>query len=92
MNELMSDLEFEFSMKPSDMEDLSHLLVEFNGKALIWDDETGGEKEIARLKGHRLDLASARKCYENLQDLFDLITPEISDLGSHIISDNNCYV
>ncbi len=92
MNELMSDLEFEFSMKPSDMEDLSHLLVEFNGKALIWDDETGGEKEIARLKGHRLDLASARKCYENLQDLFDLITPEISDLGSHIISDNNCFV
>lgn len=92
MNEQMNDIEFEFSMKPSDMEELSHLLVEFNGKATIWDDETASEKVIARLKGYRLDLASARKCYENLQDLFDLISPEISDLGAHIISNNNCFV
>ena len=47
---------------------------------------------VARLKGHRLDLASARKTFGDLQELFDSISPEISDLGHHIITNNNCYV
>ena len=91
LSDLLTNLEFEFSLKPSDSDEFSNLLVDFNGKAIIWDDDAD-EKVIARLKGHRLDIASARKAYGDIQDLFDSISPEISDLGSHIVSGNNCFV
>jgi len=89
--DLNTDLEFEFSLKPSDIEEFSHLLVDFDGQAVAWNDDAD-EKIIARLKGHRLDLSSARKRYKNIQDLFDSISPEISDLGAHIVTNNNCFV
>ncbi len=89
--DILPDLEFEFSLKPSDTDEFSNLLVDFKGQAIAWDDDAE-EKVVARLKGHRLDLASARTSYDDIQELFDSISPEISDLGSHIISNNNCYV
>ena len=88
---VVSELEFEFSIKPSEIEAFSHFLLDFKGVALLWDDDTG-EKVVAQLKGHRLDLASARQYYDNIQDLFDCISAEISDLGLHIINNNDCYV
>ena len=90
-SDLLTELEFEFSLKPSDTEEFSNLLVDFNGQAIFWDDDAD-EKVVARLKGHRLDIATARKAYSNIQELFDSISPEISDLGSHIVSGNNCFV
>lgn len=90
-SDILQDLEFEFSLKPSDMDGFSHLLVDFNGQATTWDDNAE-EKVVARLKGHRLDLASARRKFKDIQEVFDSISPEISDLGSHIVSDNECYV
>ncbi|MDH3343216.1 MAG: GNAT family N-acetyltransferase [Gammaproteobacteria bacterium] len=91
-SDLLSELEFEFSLKPSDLEEFNQLLVSFQGKAIIWDDSTGDEKVIARISGQRIDISLARKSFENLQDLFDSISPEISDLGSHILSNNNCFL
>jgi GNAT superfamily N-acetyltransferase len=88
--ETISGLEFEFSLKPSAFEGLSHLLIDFSGQALAWQDDS--EVTVARIKGHRLDLASARHHFDDLQELFDSISPEISDLGAHIISGNDCYV
>lgn len=87
----LQDLEFEFSLKPSDAPEFSHFLVDFKGKAIAWTDDAE-EKVVAKLVGHRLDLATARKSYSNIQDLFDSISAEISDLGTHIILDNNCYI
>jgi ribosomal protein S18 acetylase RimI-like enzyme len=89
--EILSELEFEFSIKPSEMDDLSHLLIEFNGHALFWDEDAE-EKVIAKLKGHRIDLSVARNNYKDIQELFDSISPEISDLGNHIVKNNTCYV
>lgn len=89
--EILSELEFEFSIKPSEMDDLSHLLIEFNGHALYWDDNAE-ERVIAKLKGHRIDLSVARNNYNDIQELFDSISPEISDLGNHIVKNNTCYV
>lgn len=86
----LSDLEFEFSLKPSDIEEFSHLVVDFHGEALLWEDID--EQVVARLKGHRIDLSSARKLFPDLQDLFDCISPEISELGAHIIRNNQCFV
>lgn len=90
-SDMVPELEFEFSMKPSGIEEFSHFLVDFNGKAIYWDEDAE-EKVVARLKGHRLDLACAREYYKDLQDLFDSISPEISDLGAHILSNNECFV
>jgi len=90
-SDIFHELEFEFSLKPSGTDEFSNLLLDFQGKAVAWNDDAE-EKTVAILKGHRLDLASARKAFSDIQDLFDSISPEISDLGSHIISDNECYV
>jgi len=89
---IISELEFEFSIKPSDNEEFSDLLLDFKGKAILWDDESGDDIVVARLRGHRLDISRARKSFDDIQDLFDSISPEISDLGIHIISNNNCFV
>lgn len=91
-SDLLSELEFEFSLKPSDLEEFSHLLLEFQGRAVIWDDDIADEKTVAKIKGQRIDIALARKSFDDLQDLFDSISPEISDLGSHILSNNNCFL
>ncbi len=91
-SDILQELEFEFSLKPSDTDEFSNLLLDFNGQAIAWDDDDAEEKVVAELKGHRLDISSARKVYHDIQELFDSISPEISDLGSHIISDNNCFV
>jgi GNAT superfamily N-acetyltransferase len=85
------ELEFEFSIKPSDIEEFSSILLEFNGNAITWDDDAE-EITVARIKGHRVDIALARQSYDDLQELFDSVSPEISDLGAHIISNNNCFV
>lgn len=91
-SDLLADLEFEFSLKPSDMEEFSHLLLEFKGQAIIWDEDAAEEKVVASIKGYRVDISIARKSFDNLQDLFDSISPEISDLGTHILSKNNCFL
>lgn len=91
LTDILTDLEFEFSLRPSDNQEMDNLLVDFKGQAIIWDDDAE-EKVVASLKGHRLDLSSARKTYSNIQELFDSISPEISDLGLHIISNNNCFI
>ena len=89
--DLLSELEFEFSIKPSEIEAFSHLLIEFNGQALYWDDDAE-EKVIAKLKGHRIDLSVGRDEFDDIQELFDSISPEIAELGNHIIKNNTCYV
>jgi GNAT superfamily N-acetyltransferase len=91
-SDILQELEFNFSIKPSDIEEFSHILLDFEGQAIIWDDDEDEELVVARLKGHRLDIASARNSCSDLQELFDSISPEISDLGHHIISNNNCFV
>lgn len=90
-SDILSELEFEFSIKPSDNEDFSDLLLDFKGKAILWDED-GEEHIVAQLSGHRLDISRAREHFDDIHDLFDSISPEISDLGTHIISNNNCYV
>lgn len=87
----LSELEFEFSIKPSDIESFSDILFTFNGRAIAYDDDAEAI-QVARLLGHRLDIALARRQFDSLQELFDSISPEISDLGRHIITDNNCFV
>jgi len=89
---LLSELEYEFSIRPSDMEGLGDILLGFKGKATLWDEEICEDCVVARIKGSRIDITLARKLFDDLEDLFDSISPEVAELGSHILSDNNCYV
>lgn len=84
------DLEYEFSLKPSTIEGFSHFLLDFNGKAIGWDD--ADEVEVASLSGVRLDIARAMTQFDDMQELMDCISHEVSELGQHIIEDNHCYV
>jgi len=86
----LSELGFDFSIKPSSMPEFSDILLEFNGKAV--DPDSDNDEPVATVNGHRLDITLARQHYKNLQELFDSISPEIADLGEHIISNNNCFV
>jgi ribosomal protein S18 acetylase RimI-like enzyme len=61
-SDLLSDLEFEFSLKPSDMEEFSHLVLEFKGQAIIWDEDAAEEKVVARIKGYRKDETDETPC------------------------------
>ncbi|MCP4412896.1 MAG: GNAT family N-acetyltransferase [Gammaproteobacteria bacterium] len=90
--DLLSELEFEFSIKQSNNMDVTHILLNFDGQAVLWDEEEAEDIVVARINGLRIDIALARKSFKNLQDLFDSISSDVSDLGSHILSDNNCYV
>ena len=85
------ELEFEFSIKPSTIEEFSSILLEFKGHATAWDDDAN-EKTVARMSGLRLDISLARQSFSDLQELFDSVSSEISELGAHIISNNNCFV
>lgn len=90
--DLLSELEFEFSIKPTSLDGLKDILLGFKGKAFFWDKQTGKKKTVARIKGSRIDIVLAKNTFDVMEDLFDSISPEISELGTHILSDNNCYV
>ncbi len=85
------ELEFEFSLKPSELESFSGFLIDFHGRAFVID-EHADMQEVARLNGHRLDLSIARQYFEQLQELLDCISAEMADLGHHILRDNQCFI
>lgn len=89
-NDLIESLDFEFSLKPSMLEEFSDYILDFEGYARHWED--ADDEPAGYLKGHRIDLVSARKDFDLMQDLLDCISPEISDLGKHIIRNNHCYI
>ena len=90
--DLLSELEFEFSIKPTSLDGLKDILLGFKGKAFFWNEQTGKKKVVARIKGSRIDIDLAKNTFDVIDDLFDSISPEVSELGTHILSDNNCYV
>ena len=75
----LNNLEFEFSLKPSVIEELSHYLIAFSGKARAWDDDIGDDIVVGEMTGYRLDIAAARADALDLDEFFDSVSAEISD-------------
>ena len=75
----LDNLEFEFSLKPSVIEALSHYLIAFSGKARVWDDDIGDDIVVGEITGYRLDIAAARTDNLDLDEFFDSVSAEISD-------------
>lgn len=92
MNDLLETLEFEFSIKPFTDEELTHYVIEFVGKAILWDDDLGEDRVVGVIRGHRIDFAQARFDGMNPQKLADSISPDISDFMLNVFPDGECYV
>ena len=60
MNSFLDTLEFEFSIRLFKNEELTHYIIEFLGKATLWDDELGEAKQIGIIRVHRIDFTQAR--------------------------------
>ena len=78
------ELEFEFSLKPDDDAELSHCLLHFVGRAIQWDDDTAEDIVVGTIKGHRLDLATARAMKIDFQYFLDSVSSQLSDMGQRV--------
>ena len=87
----MTDIEFEFSLRPNDDPELGRYVIGFIGKAIAWDEMAGTERAIGEIRGHRLDLDGAE--YDGIEKalLFDSICPEISDFSQTVLQDKDCH-
>ena len=80
----LEDIEFEYSLKPSNDPEFSHYLMHFFGKAIGWDDDTSEDMAIGEISGHRLDLSAARAGNVDFQTFLDSVSSEVSDLGAKV--------
>ncbi|MCW8890789.1 MAG: GNAT family N-acetyltransferase [Sedimenticola sp.] len=87
----MSELEFEFSLRPGSDPELAPYVVEFIGKTLAWDDREGSEKRVGEIRGYKLDLAAADVDGLDQASLLDSICPEISDFSQTAFGDAGCH-
>ncbi|WP_245832110.1 hypothetical protein [Solemya velesiana gill symbiont] len=92
MDVSIDDLEFEFSLRPDSDPTLSHYVIGFRGKALLWDDREGKEKIVAELRGYRLDLATATMDGIEQNVLLDSVCPEISDFSETVFEESGASI
>ena len=92
MSSLPDQLEYEFSIKPFQDEELTHYVMEFLGKAIFWDDELGEDKVIGTIRGHRIDFAQARFDGLNAEQLTDSVSPDLSDFMTRVFPEGECYL
>lgn len=78
------ELEFEFSLKPDENAEFSHLLLHFTGKAIQWDDDTAEDVVVGTITGHRLDLATSRAMNIDFQYFLESVSSQVSDLGQQV--------
>lgn len=87
----MSELEFEFSLRPDSDPELAPYVVEFEGKTMAWDDREGSEKVVGEIRGYKLDLAAAMVDGVDQSLLLDSVCPEISDFSQTAFGDTGCH-
>jgi len=84
------NLEFEFSLTPSVIEEFSHYLLAFSGNARTWDDDLDDDIVVGEISGYRLDIVAARADELDLDEFFDSVSAEISDF-KHAVCPNKHY-
>ncbi len=92
MTELPEDVEIEFSLRPDPDEELGQYVLHFEGTARAWDNEQGADLAIARIRGQRLDLATANHDRVDPQTLFQSVSPEIADFAENVLGDRTCLI
>ena len=78
------ELEFEFSLKPDESAEFSHVLLHFVGKAILWDDDSAEDLVVGTITGHRLDLATSRVMNIDFHYFLESVSSQVSDLGQRV--------
>ncbi len=86
------ELEYEFLIKPDINPELSHYVLEFSGRATCWDDEAGEDRDVAKMRGHRIDLALARHDGVDIDELFESLYPDILEFEATTFRDSTCWL
>ncbi|MGV6816877.1 MAG: GNAT family N-acetyltransferase [Thiotrichales bacterium] len=86
------ELEYEFKIKPEARPELSEYVIAFSGIATTWDDDAGDDVEVARLHGHRIDLALVRHDELDIKELFESLYPDIMDFESTVFGNDTCWL
>ncbi|WP_428606996.1 GNAT family N-acetyltransferase [Sedimenticola sp.] len=87
----MPELEFEFSLKPDSDPQLAAYVVKFSGKSIVWDDETGSDRVVGEIHGHKLDLAAAIVDGIDQSLLLDSVCPEMSEFSQTAFGEGGCH-
>jgi GNAT superfamily N-acetyltransferase len=85
-------LDFEFSLKPHDDNTLAQYVLEFEGKAMQWDDELAEERAVGEIRGYRIDLSTAQYDQLDLNELLDSVSSELSDFANAMMKDDRCIL
>lgn len=91
MDILHDEIEYEFTLRPDADPTLSHYVLDFRGKALLWDDEESTEKVVAEVRGYRLDLASASMDGLDQNLLLDSVCPEIAEFSETVFHEKGAH-
>ena len=91
-DDLLEDVKIEFSIRHSDDEHISQYVLEFEGRAHVWDDEEADELEVGSINGYRIDLSTAQYDKLDLRELFDSISSELSDFAHTMMPDDQCIL
>ena len=89
---MTEELEYEFLIKPETNPDISEYVAEFTGAATLWDDDEGEDIVVAKMRGHRIDLASVRHDGLDIKELFESLYPDILEFESTTFSNNTCWL
>jgi GNAT superfamily N-acetyltransferase len=89
---LLEDVEIEFSIRHSDDEQISQYVLEFEGRAHVWDDEEAEDVKIGYINGYRIDLSTAQYDNLDLRELFDSVSSELSDFAHTMMPDDQCIL
>ncbi len=89
---LPEGVEIEFSIRHSDDESISHYVLEFEGRAHVWDDEEADDIRVGYINGYRIDLSTAQYDKLDLRELFDSVSAELSDFASTMMPDDQCIL
>jgi GNAT superfamily N-acetyltransferase len=91
-DELLENIEIEFSIRHGDDEHTGQYVLDFEGRALVWDDEEAADIKIGYITGYRIDLSSAQFDNLDLRELLDSVSSELSDFANTMMPDDRCIL
>jgi GNAT superfamily N-acetyltransferase len=89
---LLDDVEIEFSIKHSNDDAIAQYVLEFEGRAQAWDDEEAADVQVGTITGWRVDLSTAQYDQIDLRELFDSVSSELSDFYHAMMPDDQCIL
>jgi len=81
-----AELEYEFSLKPYQDDELGKRIITFNGFIEAWDDQQAIEKRIGDINGYRIDFREIQNNEPGPVEILEQISPEIADFSEFFLA------